>query len=379
MQKVFLFLFFMLCAFAGHVQETKKFTKEFDGVKKLRLVLGSRNLHLATWDQNKIQISIELDRIGIDESEDKILKKSGFSYQASDSELTVRSGIPFSFDNFDVYALGLEIVPGRKFISIDGGNLHYYNGKEFIPLDKALKQVGKYEQFEKLFTKAAITISVPKYTELEIENDFGLVNLQSDISKLTLKGSRIEMQAKNINNLTATLSYVTLHMENVHKLNVQAEGSKLYADSIDMGDIHSTASTIELRTIKQLEIDSKGDEFRLGEANSIKGRKKYGRLYIDKINNSLELDAENTEVRVKAFAPGAKLVDITNKFASLSLPVSALPGYQIQLQGFNIYTSGTPQFSTSERGLQKQKNLQASFGAGPMQMRLNCDQCTISF
>ena len=98
-------------------------------------------------------------------------------------------------------------------------------------------------------------------------------------------------------------------------------------------DLDTKYATIEAGSVKKLMVRSTNDEYEIEEVGTITCRKNYGNLRITKLNNSMELDGTNADVKIRNIGSGLESIKINDKYADIRLPMRNVKNYNVVYHG----------------------------------------------
>jgi hypothetical protein len=136
--------------------------------------------------------------------------------------------------------------------------------------------------------------------------------------------------------VTASLS--NLNFESIQDAELDlSNGCSFRAKNVTTMDIESKSSRIEYEKGGSLIIRSTIDEYTIDEIDKVEGRKTYGSMRIGQLNNSLQVEGSNADIKIRTISPTVELVKINTLFANLRLPVKNITNYVVKFEG--MYSS----------------------------------------
>jgi len=196
-------------------------------------------------------------------------------------------------------------------------------------------------------SKRAITIEIPENSELNIEANNAEAQLEQNINKLTADITNGTLKMQGGNTVAINGKYSTIKAEMFRDAVITLTNCKFFAENIGQLDINSKYSAIKIANTNNIAITSTSDQYLLDEAAVIKGKKDFGKLSLDRLNDQLVLTGSNTDVAVNTLALNTSLIKIDSKYADLKFPVYDLKNYNIRYEGSsrNVATA----YSTTQK------------------------------
>lgn len=336
---LFIFCFVSFTDVSGQREQTNYIAKKFAGVSTLEAKLFSKNINIKTWDKNEVSIiAIIPSEKKAFNSEDELLELSGIQISMENGVLSITDKNFLDIDSVNHSALGLEIIPGKKYISKQKTGYFYFNGEVMIPLDKAVKNA-KFTTLNKKYLDVSFIIMVPGKTILKINDEYGMLSIDSDVENVTIRGDHITAICSSIQVLKVNASNSSLSFINIDTAEFTITDTRLFADSIQTAVFISSGSNINISDIHFLKLSSSTDEYVIRTAYRIQGTKKHGRLTVNVLNESIKVEAENSNMAFNRVGANLKNVDIQNRFASIRFGVSKLESLMVSVKGVNTFAS----------------------------------------
>ncbi len=276
----------------------------------------SRGIIVKTWDQQKVKVTTTVYYEGESKlTDDEWLEKSNLSLKTLGNSVKIKSGL----SNGTYYSFG----NGTNEIIVNGygtksTTVFSSNGQNFS---------------QKSNLKKTITITVPAGSKLDIESKYADVEIPDNISDLNLDISNGNLESGNLNKFILRSKYSNINVGDVKTAEVEITNGRFNAKTIDDLDIDSKYSTVEMATAKKIILRSTNDEYEMEEAGEVRGRKNYGNLRITKLNNSLELDGSNADVKVRNVGAALSMIKLDDKYADVRIPLRDTKNYAIDFTG----------------------------------------------
>jgi len=277
---------------------------------------SSRGIVVKTWDQQKVKVITTVYYEGESKlTDEEWLEKVNLSLKVLGSSVKIKSG-SVGGNGFYSYSTP-SAVSGYSY---SGGGIAVFNG--------AGQNIGTKNN-----VKRTVTVMVPAGSKLDIESKYAEVTLPANIGDLNVDISNGTLEAENLGKLVLRSKYSTVNIGDVKTAEIELINGRFSAKNIDDLDIDSKNATVELGSTKKTEIRSISDEYEFEEAGEIHGRKNYGNLRITKLNNSIELEGANSDVKIRNIATSVTLIKIDDKYADIRLPLKNTKNYSIDYTG----------------------------------------------
>ncbi len=265
----------------------------------------SRSLEIKTWDQPKVKVSAKISVSG--------------GSDLKDEDWFERLNISVKTLGSSVRILARQGVSSYSYSGSNGGVVLFDGDGRAAGLNRGAKRV--------------ITIYVPGDARLEAETKYGSLKLDGNIAAAKLISTSGNIEAGDIDRLTARSKYGNILVGNVKNAEIEITSGHFTAKNIDRLDIDSKYAAIEMASLKDATIRSTNDDYDIDEAGSLQGRKAYGSLRINTLKKSLDVDGANADIKLRNIATSTESIKINNKYADLRLPVRDLKAFSVDMQG----------------------------------------------
>lgn len=315
---------------------SKEVSKEVPAQKGalIRLVTSSRKVVLKTWDQSKVKVTME---VSYDTSVARTI--------SADADWFETFGV-----NIKPFSNRVDILTGTSSVS----SLKFGTGKSSVYVyepsqrpDLARKLVpgsaqaiaGSPERVTVTASKASrpsveiMTIQVPAGCKLDLENKYGDIVINMNVDEAKLKISNGALDAQDIKDLKLEGSYCNANLGNIEKAEIEFLNGTFRAQNIGDLDLDSKSSTIEYEKGKYLYLRSQADNLTIDAIDKIDGRKVYGSIKVEQLNNSFDLEGNNVDIKFRNISPDVALIKINNKYGDVRLPVKNLSNYYVDFIG----------------------------------------------
>ncbi len=299
-------------------QKSKEVSKEMDVPKGADIYIenSSRAIVVKTWSQQKVKITTTVYYEGESKfTDDEWIEKSNLSLKILGNSVKIKSGLN-SGTYYSISDNSNQITVSGY--SINGNAVFNRNGQNIS---------------QKNILKKMLTITVPSGSKLDIESKYANVELPDNIGDLNLDISNGNLDAGNLSKLVLRSKYSNINLGDVKSAEVEISNGRFSAKNIDELDIDSKYSTIEMAMAKKIALRSTNDEYELEEAGEVSGRKTYGNLRITKLNNSIDLEGSNSDIKIRNLGASASLVKLNDKYADIRIPLHNTKNFYIDFAG----------------------------------------------
>ena len=299
-------------------QKSKEVSKEMDVPKGADIYIenSSRAIVVKTWSQQKVKITTTVYYEGESKlTDDEWIEKSNLSLKTLGNSVKIKSGqdngLYYTFsDNSNPIAVSGYSINGNAVFSRNRQNISQKN----IP-------------------KKILTITVPSGSKLDIESKYANVEIPDNIGDLNVDITNGNLDAGNLSKLVLRSKYSNINLGDVKSAEVEISNGRFSAKNIDDLDVDSKYSSIEMALAKKITLRSTNDEYEMEEAGEISGRKIYGNLRITKLNNSIDLEGSNSDIKIRNLGASASLVKLNDKYADIRIPLHNTKNFYIDFAG----------------------------------------------
>ena len=287
----------------------------------IRIVSSSGKLNIKSWDQPKVKVTVRF-------MYDSLEKSGNDNNWFEDLGISIK---PFS-NRIDILTRSV-FTQGKVPQKMAPGDV-----RERAAMDAKLKTVRTPLGFRDFPTGKSrietMTVMVPANSKLDLESKYGDVVVSMDLDDAKLEINSGTLDAQNIKNLNLVSDYCNVNLGNVEKAEVEFYNGTFRAQNIKELDIDSRSSNIEYEKGEYLYLRSQTDEIDIQEIARVEGRKVYGSIKIDQLNESFDLEGNNVDVKFRNISPGTSLIKINNKYGDVRLPVKNLKNYFVDFTGY---------------------------------------------
>ncbi len=292
--------------------KSKEISMELPAAKAAEIFIenSSRNLDIKVWDQQKVKVvtTIMYDGDASKITDAEWFEKINLTFRSSANTIRIKTG-----------------ASGNNFYRIDGNNVSW--GGSNLSLSGTDLFVGQGKP------KKTVTIYIPKENNLDLESKYAEVTIDGSLNKLSADITNGGLELGDVNKLFLRSKYSNVSIGNTKTAEVELINGRFIAKDADDLDLDTKYATIEAGSVKKLMVRSTNDEYEIEEVGSIVCRKNYGNLRITKLNNSMDLDGTNADVKVRNIGPSLESIKINDKYADIRLPMRNVKNYNVVYHG----------------------------------------------
>ncbi len=198
----------------------------------------------------------------------------------------------------------------------------------------------------------------------------------------------------NKNNFDFDLVSSSLELPDVETVKIKSEFSNISASNIKNGDLEIKSGSLNIRDAGTLTLKANFTNVNIKLVDKITGRgnssnfdiitageteleQSFGSLRITNLKNDLKLKAANTEVKIFTLLPAAKNIIITNRFATITLPLQNVNNYKLETSG--NFSSLIGMDDMMEERLNNEKVYKKQVGSASLNIKITCPNCTTDF
>lgn len=193
---------------------------------------------------------------------------------------------------------------------------------------------GSQKQFSAETVVQRLDIMVPAGSRLDIDNQYGDVVVSTNVDEAKLNISNGALDLQDVKNLQLTGKYCNANFGNIDKAEIEFNNGTIHALSINDLDLDSKYSTIEYEKGKDLYLRSQADNITIDEISKVEGRKIYGSVRIDRLNEGFDLEGNNVDIKIREISPQVEKIKIHNKYGDVRLQVRSLKNYFVDFTGY---------------------------------------------
>ncbi|HLD54007.1 MAG TPA: hypothetical protein VJA82_11935 [Sediminibacterium sp.] len=272
----------------------------------------SRNIQVKIWDQSKVKVVTTVYYEGEGKlSDEEWFEKMNLSLKSIGTTVRVKSGT----------------ISGGSY-TINGSTFGWSGSTGVAVFNDKGESIGS-----KSNTKRIVTIYVPAASKLDIDSKYGDLQLTGNYGNATVDISNGSLEAESFSKLYLRSKYSNVTMENAAIAEIEFMNGRFSAKEIGEADLDTKYSTIEIASAKKAVFRSTNDEYEIEDANELRGRKNYGNFRITKLNNSLEMDGTNADVKIRNVGANLDVIKIDNKYADIRIPLRNIKNYSVKFIG----------------------------------------------
>jgi hypothetical protein len=281
---------FMIPLFAvAQFTETKQINKRFKVTPETRIEITNKygKIKINTWDKDSIIFDIKI------KVEDKKLSKLEKALDEVD----------FDFINSQHFVI-VRTKVGENRSGIE---------KEIVNFKESVFQSDSKMDID-------YTVWMPKTNQLKVENKFGDVYIDDylgDIEIILSNGNLKSHDFEGKANLKLSFADATINQMKAGRLDCNY--SEIYIKKADKIQIASKSSEFEIIEIKDLNIDSRRDKFRIQMIDNLDARGSFTNYRITELTDNLNIKTEYGDLDIEKVAPDYKSIYIESKSTDMNL------------------------------------------------------------
>jgi len=299
MRDIFYKLLMLLIISSGYnlnaqqeVSKTIHKSFEFTNAGKLKLKNKYGNIIINGWNQNEIQITIDI----------LVTKKE----KADAKDLLERiQPLITSSDNFI-----------KVFSNIEEKSSSFFS--------RILDRTNPFD-FDKGNIQINYTINLPTNSEIEITNKFGdiIINEWNGKLKTVLEHGDIWIN-NDLTNAIIKMKFGNLRAKSIIYSNIELKNSELDLETSKDLKIKSSGSTIHMNTISNLEIYSNKDKIIIKDLQRIQGELKFSNMTLENIQEDIHLSMNVADFYVNKILKNNPNIIIKQKSSELNINITNL-------------------------------------------------------
>ncbi|WP_447642660.1 MULTISPECIES: hypothetical protein [Chitinophagaceae] len=219
------------------------------------------------------------------------------------------------------------------------------------------------------------TIYIPRTHKVSIDSKYGNISIDNDIDNAKIISKYGNIETKNIGNLTIQNEYGNVYTNNVKNGDIEIRGGALKMQDVENLKIDSKNANIDLNEVSSIQVESSNDNYDVSAIQNLSANKNYGSFRLTALKGKMNFNGINADLKIRSISPNVTNIDITNKFAKISLPFSDIKNYNIAVNG-----SFNDSFDDFNKQSNNGKGFTATGGNGKdLTTNINCNNCQLDF
>ena len=242
---------------------------------------------------------------------------------------------------------------------------------------------GQYIKSEPAKRKV-LTVYVPRENSLCLKSKYADVAVIDAVKKLDADITNGSLELNNVSKLSLTSKYANVYANEIDNAEIDFINGDLNIVTLNNGELETKYSKVEIGNVKKMTFSSTNDDYEIEEADVIDGNKSYGSMKVGKLNESIQLDGTNADVRIKKINSNVKSIWIDDKYANLKLSLKEVKGFNLEYEG--VYSTIYKNFFVADNDESKvslsdgkNANYKANMGNGSTKINIKCPNCTVDF
>lgn len=313
--------------------ETRSFIKNVAVTRQSSLEVTNKygTIHITPWSKDSASIRAEVKAFASSQSK---LKKmfDGININITESNLVVRAQTDFTqsvnmlFEDFK----GMT----SKLISYDSRvEINYY-------------------------------ISVPEYLNLKIENRYGDLYMEDCTGTFYASLSNGSFKANSLGKgSSVNLAFCDAKINTMKSGRLDASFSEVTIGESEDLTISSISSRYDIKTIGNIQTESRRDKFYINNLGTIKGNSYFTDFNLDNLGKELNLTARYGSVTVDLVEKNFESINITSSYSDLTLGFEQGCAYNLDIRHINAFVVIPERDAKTERKtLNEEKKEYMTFG-----------------
>lgn len=232
-------------------------------------------------------------------------------------------------------------------------------------------------------SRKVLHIDLPKDVPIQMVSRYSDVTLGNNMNDLSVDINNGKLVMKDATNAVIRSNYGKVMAGNITHGNVQMTNGKFDCASIDNLKVDSKYSRMNVVSAGKIDMKSLSDKYEVNQVNNLEGYKTFGQLNIQYLATDMVLKGTSADISVSNFGVNTQLVDISNKYADVKLPLTKLTNYSMSFDGINSRVLGRPDSLGTGKilpPLNSGKTFTATagnLGALHTKLQLDCNNCVV--
>ena len=269
--------------------DTKEIKKEYKVTPETRIEITNKygKVELNTWDKDSVIINIKI------KVEEKKLSKLEKSMEEIDFDFT-------SSQHFLV---------ARTTVGENRSTLE----KELLKFKESLLQSDGNVEINYI-------VWLPKTNNLRVENKFGDIFIDDYAGEVDIDLSNGNLKSHDFSGKTIiALSFADATINKIKSGRLDCNYSDLYIRDAGSLQIQSKSSTFEILEVKELDMDSRRDKFRVRLADLVEAEGSFSNFRFNELTDRLTLRADYGDLDIEKTAPDFSNIYIESKSTDINL------------------------------------------------------------
>jgi hypothetical protein len=289
--------------------EKRIFSKRIPAKKDMTLEINNKygTVHITSWKVDSVSVRAEVEAFAPNESRlGKMLE--GITVDISETNWLIRARTEFT--------QSINMI----FESFKGMT------KKLIPYESRV-QINYF-------------INAPDYINLNIENKYGDVYMESNIASTSVRVSNGSFKANSLNKAPdLTLTFCDATINKITEGTIDASFSEIVIGESDFLKINSISSRYDLKYNETINTDSKRDKFFIGTNGSIKGTSYFTDFRIEKLKNALDLETKYGSISADNVERSINNIVINSGYTDINLSFDPSVSYNLDIRYVNAFIS----------------------------------------
>lgn len=149
--------------------------------------------------------------------------------------------------------------------------------------------------------KVNYEIYLPRGTDITLKNNYGDIDIEGCHGKLdaTVEHGDIRI-SEEMRYVKANINFGKFRAHTLERGNITIRNGRLNLNEVNVLQLESVGTDIQLSTVTSLDLDSKNDDIEIDRVNTIKGEVRYGELVINELESFFDLRLHQNDCTIMA-------------------------------------------------------------------------------
>jgi len=303
-----------LLIFASEIEEkpTEKVSKKVlydlkaDKNIDVRLTNKYGKINISSWEKDSVKLSIDISAVAKTKEEaEKILQR-----------------------------VHIEPVFDEKYFILTTEISEKTSGNIISQLIDDLTDKAK-ELIDKTNVEISISITVPERAKLTINNKYGDINFsqgfKGNLQIVLAYGNLNAGELPPFSSLNVQSGNIFVGM--IQNGRIALKYGKLALRSADRLYLESSSSEIDIDEIKDLDMDSRNDDFNILNAYSLTGKTSLSKIFVQEMKQKARLEMQGGSFKIRTLKASFEWIDIQSKSTDIKITPEENLVYQLDISG----------------------------------------------
>ncbi len=181
-------------------------------------------------------------------------------------------------------------------------------------------------------------INVPEYLDLNIENKYGDVYMESSTGMCTVSVSNGSFKANSLGRSSSvTLTFCDATINSLSSGKISPSFSEVSIGEAGDISVNSISSKIDIRKAEVISIESRRDKLFLGDIEKLEGNSYFTDYNVNSLRGEMDLTAKYGNLNTDNIERGFKEINISSSYTDISLEFEAGSSYSLDIRHINAF------------------------------------------